>query len=70
MADNLAVTPGSGATIALEEIAAVKFQQIKMIDPTVGSTSPIGVTANPLKVSLANTGANATAVKLDNSVRE
>ena len=32
------------------------------VDSTAGSSTPTGVAANPLQVSLANTGANATAI--------
>lgn len=67
MADNIAVTPGAGKTVATEDIALVQFQKIKLIDSTAASTSPTGVAANPLQVSLANTAANATAVKTDGS---
>lgn len=51
MANNIAVTPGTGATIGAEEISSVLYGQVKLVDATVGSTSPIGVTANPLKVT-------------------
>lgn len=67
MADNLAVTPGAGATVAAEEISSVKYSLAKLVDATAGSTARTGVAANPLQVSLANTGANATPVKVDNS---
>lgn len=50
MANNLAVTPGTGATIALEEISSVKYQQIKLIDATAASVNPTGVPTNPLSV--------------------
>jgi hypothetical protein len=64
---SLTVTPGTGATVATEDISSVKYSQAKLVDATVGSTAPTGVAANPLQVSLANHGANATAVKVDGS---
>lgn len=67
MANNVLITPGSGDTVAAEDIAAVKYQRVKLIDATAASTSGAGIAANPLQVSLANTAANATAVKVDGS---
>jgi hypothetical protein len=67
MANNIDVTPGTGKTVAAEEIGAVIYQQVKLLDATATSTTPTGVAANPLQVSLANTSANATAVKVDGS---
>lgn len=67
MADNIPVTSGSGNTVAAEEIATIKYQKVKLVDATAGSASSTGVAANPLQVSLANHGANATAVKVDGS---
>jgi hypothetical protein len=48
---NLAVTPGTGATVGAELISGVLYSQAKLIDSTVGSTTPIGTAANPLPVS-------------------
>jgi hypothetical protein len=67
MADNFAVTAGTGTTIASDDAAGVHYQKIKLIDSTADSTTATGVAANPLQVSLANTGANAAAVKVDGS---
>lgn len=61
------VTPGTGKTVATETISTVEYQKIKLVDGTAASTAATGVAANPLQVSLANTGANATAVKVDGS---
>lgn len=62
MADNIDVTPGTGATVATEDIGGVEYQRVKLIDSTATSTAATGVAANPLQVSLANTAANATPV--------
>lgn len=51
MSDNTTL-PGTGETIADEDIAGVKYQKVKLIDPTVGSTSPIGNEANPLVATM------------------
>lgn len=67
MANNIDVTQGAGKTVATEEIASAQYQKIKLIDATAASVNPTGVAANPLQVSLANSGANATAVKVDGS---
>lgn len=67
MADNIDVTPGTGATVSAEEIAGKLFQRIKIIDSTAASVAPTGVAANPFQVSLANTAVNSTAVKVDGS---
>lgn len=53
MADNTTLPAGAGGdVIADEDIAGVKYQKVKLIDPTAGSTTPIGTGANPLNVSL------------------
>ena len=61
-AENITVTAGSGTTIAMDDVAGVKYQQTKLVESTADSTTPTGVAANPLQVSLANTAANGTAV--------
>ena len=65
MANNVAITPGSGDIVAAEEISSAKYQLVKLVDSTSTSTTRTGVAANPLQVSLANTGANATPVVVD-----
>lgn len=57
----------STQTAASEAISSVNYPQVKLIDSTSSSTTPTGVAANPLQVSLANTAANSTAVKVDGS---
>lgn len=68
MANNTVLNLGTGGdTIADEDIAGVKYQLVKLVDSTATSTTRTGVAASPIQVSLANTAANATAVKVDNS---
>jgi hypothetical protein len=67
MSDNVPVTPGTGADIATDDVGGIHFQRMKLVESTADSSTPTGVAANPLQVSLANTAANATAVKVDGS---
>lgn len=54
MADNVTLNLGAGGdTIATEDIGAVKFQKIKLVDSTPGSSTPVGTAANPLNVAAA-----------------
>lgn len=67
-ADNFAVTAGAGTTIASDDVTdagGANYQKIKIYDPTANSTTGIGIAANPMQVSLANHGANATPVLVD-----
>lgn len=65
MANNIDVTPGVGKTVASEEISSTQYQKIKLVDSTAASTTGTGIAANPLQVSLANTGTNATLVSVN-----
>ena len=40
---SIAITPGSGANVSIDRISGVDYQRIKLIDPTVDSTTPLGV---------------------------
>ena len=60
MADNVAVTEGSGVSIAADEILSVKYQRVKLIQGADGVNDGDVSSAAPLQVTLANTGANAT----------
>jgi hypothetical protein len=60
MADDIAVTPGSGATIAADEISSVKYQRVKLIHGADGVNAGDVATGNPLPVTLANSGTLAT----------
>lgn len=45
MADNLAVTPGSGATIAADDIAGVHYQRVKVAAGADGSATDVSAAA-------------------------
>jgi hypothetical protein len=51
MADTVAITPGSGASIAADDVSGVLYQRVKLVDATADSTTATGVAANPLVVS-------------------
>jgi len=65
MSDNVTVTPGTGATIAADEVTdgtlgTVKVQYTKLMDGTIDATTKIaashGVAANALRVELPTDG--------------
>lgn len=61
MADNVAVTAGSGTTIAADEISdgtlgSVKVQYVKLMDGTLDGTTKATVGASGLAVSAAQSG--------------
>jgi hypothetical protein len=70
MSDNTilnGVTVGSGDVLSTDDIGGgVKVQRVKIQQGADGSATDIS-SAAPLQVTLANTGANATAVKVDGS---
>lgn len=66
MADNVSITAGSGTTIAADDIGGVLHQRVKLSQGADGSATDVS-SAAPLQVTLANTSANATAVKVDGS---
>lgn len=66
MADNILVSPGTGATIAADDIGGVLHQRVKLSQGADGVGVDVS-SAAPLQVTLANTGTNATAVKVDGS---
>lgn len=53
--------------VASEDVGGFQYQLVKLVDATAASSTRTGVAASPLQVSLANTAANATAVKVDGS---
>ena len=55
MANNVQITPGSGDVVGAEDIGSVKFQKVKLIDSTAGSTAGTGTLANPLVVTGSTT---------------
>ena len=66
MADNILVSQGVGTTIATDDIGGVQYQRVKLSQGADGSATDVS-SAAPLQVTLANTSANATAVKVDGS---
>jgi hypothetical protein len=53
MADNVPITAGSGTDIATDDVAAVHFQRVKIVDGTLGGTDAIaGTAANGLDVDV------------------
>lgn len=41
MADNVAITAGSGTTIATDDVSSVHYQRVKLVDGTLDSTAAI-----------------------------
>ncbi len=64
MADNVAITAGSGTTIAADDIGGVLHQRVKLSQGADGVGVDVSAAA-PLQVSIANTGTNATPVVVD-----
>ena len=63
MADNIAVTPGAGATVAADEVGGVKFQRIKLALGADGVNDGDLSSSNPMPVDA--TGAGDLPVTLD-----
>jgi hypothetical protein len=53
MADNVAITPGTGATVAADDIGGVLHQRVKISQGADGSATDVS-SAAPLQVTLAN----------------
>lgn len=60
MADNVSVTPGSGTTIAADEIGGVFYQRVKPVFGADGSATDASA-ANPFPVTVSNSNANGQA---------
>ena len=52
MADNVAITPGSGATAAADDISGVLFQRVKITVGADGTNDGDVATGNPMPVSM------------------
>jgi len=50
MADNVTL-PGTGEIVATDDIGGVQYQQMKLVDSTPNSTTPVGTASNPLPVN-------------------
>lgn len=67
MADNVAITPGSGATIATDDVGGVQYQRVKLAHGADGSATDASST-NPLPISDATSGTlTSTAVSVTTS---
>lgn len=62
MADNVAITAGTGTTIATDDAGGAQYQKVKLVDGTADSTTVIPGGANGLKVDLTSTGANTNKI--------
>ena len=51
MADNVGYTPGTGATIAADDLSGVLYQRVKISEGADGSATDVSA-ANPLPVSV------------------
>lgn len=45
MADNVGINTGSGATVATDDVSGVHYQQVKIVDGTLDSTTALKVNA-------------------------
>jgi hypothetical protein len=66
MTDNVTL-PGNGLDVASDDIGGKHYQRVKLIQGADGINDGDVSSASPLQVTLANTGANSTAVKVDGS---
>ncbi len=64
MVDNVDITPGTGATVAADLVGGALHQRVKISQGADGVAADVSSTA-PLEVTLANTAANSTAVKVN-----
>lgn len=69
MADNVAITPGSGDSIAADDISGAKYQRIKIIHGADGVNDGDVSSANPLPVTTSGVSTFRT-LDLDESEEE
>ena len=66
MADNVAITAGSGTNIATDDVAGTHFQRMKLVDGTLDSTTAIasggGVESAALRVTIASDSTGVVSV--------
>jgi hypothetical protein len=66
MADNVAITAGSGTSIATDDVAGVQYQRVKLTDGTADSSTVIaaggGVEAGALRVTVASDSTGVLSV--------
>lgn len=65
MADNVAVTAGSGTTVATDDVSGVHYQYVKIADGTADSTTKLKIAAEDAAHSSGDTGIQALAVRKD-----
>lgn len=73
MADNVAITAGSGTTIAADELTdgtlgSVKVQYVKIMDGTIDGSTKAAVSSGGLKVDISGTSANSTPINIAGTV--
>ena len=61
MADNVSVTPGTGSSIATDDIGGVQYQRVKMVLGADGVNGGDVAAANPMPMKLTD-GTNAAAI--------
>jgi len=65
MADNVAITAGSGTTVATDDVSGVHYQRVKLVDGTLDGTGAIGGDAtNGLDVDVTRVVPGVTATAL------
>ncbi len=65
MADNVAITAGTGTSVATDDVAGVHYQRVKISDGTDGATTPLDIVAEDAAHSSGDTGIIAMAVRQD-----
>lgn len=64
MADNVAITAGSGTNIATDDVAGVHYQRVKLVDGTLDGTGAIGGDAtNGLDVDVTRVQGSVTVAQ-------
>lgn len=53
MADNTTITPGTGLTVATDDVSGVHYQKIKIADGTADSSTMAAVTTKGLQVNVS-----------------
>lgn len=66
MADNIAITAGTGTTVATDDVGGAHFQKVKLVDGTADASTAIaaggGVEAGALRVTIANDSTGVVSV--------
>lgn len=65
MADNVAVTAGSGTSVATDDVSGVHYQRVKLTDGTADSSTHLKVAAEDAAHSSGDTGIMALGVRQD-----